>query len=85
MPHYHRLGAIPPKRHTQFSKPDGGLYSEELVSTEGFSNNYSLIYHAHPPTAAKEYKDSFSVAPKIDDEALLTDHVMTSSPLYADT
>jgi homogentisate 1,2-dioxygenase len=44
MPHYHRLGSVPPKRHTQFRKPDGSLYQEELVSTEGFSNNYSLVY-----------------------------------------
>ena len=39
MPHYQKLGIVPPKRHTQFRKPDGGLYQEELVSTEGFSNN----------------------------------------------
>ncbi|GCE28400.1 homogentisate 1,2-dioxygenase [Dictyobacter alpinus] len=50
MPPYHRLGEIPPKRHTQFRKPDGSLYSEELFGTEGFSNNYSNIYYYHPPT-----------------------------------
>lgn len=65
MPHYYRLGNIPPKRHTQFYKPDGGLYQEELVSTEGFSDNYSLIYHSNPPTAAKIYHESFSVAPPV--------------------
>jgi homogentisate 1,2-dioxygenase len=42
MPVYHSLGAIPPKRHTQFRKPDGSLYAEELVSTEGFSSLYML-------------------------------------------
>jgi homogentisate 1,2-dioxygenase len=36
MPIYHTLGTIPPKRHTVFRKPDGNLYAEELVSTEGF-------------------------------------------------
>lgn len=50
MPPYHRLGEIPPKRHTQFRKPDGSLYSEELFGTEGFSNNYSNIYYHFPPT-----------------------------------
>ena len=45
MPHYHKLGNIPHKRHTQFRKPDGNLYSEQLFSTEGFSNDYSLMYH----------------------------------------
>ena len=53
MPIYHTLGAIPPKRHTVFRKPDGTLYAEELVSTEGFSSLYSLVYHCHPPTIVK--------------------------------
>ena len=35
MSFYYTLGNIPAKRHTQFRKPDGNLYSEELVSTEG--------------------------------------------------
>ena len=30
MAHYHRLGQIPRKRHTQFRQPDGTLYSEQL-------------------------------------------------------
>jgi homogentisate 1,2-dioxygenase len=50
MPSYHALGAIPPKRHTQFRKPDGGLYSEELFGEEGFSGVESLLYHQYPPT-----------------------------------
>jgi homogentisate 1,2-dioxygenase len=50
MPFYHKAGKIPSKRHTQFRKPDGTLYSEELISTEGFSSLYSLVYHCHPPT-----------------------------------
>ncbi|MFT3749104.1 MAG: homogentisate 1,2-dioxygenase [Agriterribacter sp.] len=50
MPHYLRLGSIPGKRHTQFRKPDGSLYAEQLFSTEGFSNDYSLLYHLYPPT-----------------------------------
>ncbi|GHO81810.1 homogentisate 1,2-dioxygenase [Ktedonobacter sp. SOSP1-85] len=54
MPPYHRLGKIPPKRHTQFRKPDGTLYSEELFGIEGFSNNYSNIYHYYPPTRVKK-------------------------------
>src|SRR5271169_6152732 len=65
MPVYHSLGAIPPKRHTQFRKPDGTLYAEELVSTEGFSSLYSLVYHAYPPTLVKELGEPYSVEPKI--------------------
>jgi homogentisate 1,2-dioxygenase len=50
MAHYIRRGQIPEKRHTQFRNAAGKLYSEELVSTEGFSSDYSLLYHIHPPT-----------------------------------
>lgn len=50
MPSYHALGEIPPKRHTQFRKPDGTLYSEELFGVEGFSGCFSLLYHQFPPT-----------------------------------
>lgn len=58
MPSYHRLGQIPPKRHTQFRKPDGGLYAEELFGTEGFSGNYSIIYYTYPPTRVKKVSRS---------------------------
>ena len=65
MPHYITRGSIPAKRHTQFRKPDGGLYSEQLVSTEGFSNVYSLIYHNHPPTIVTNIEEAINVAPKV--------------------
>ena len=65
MPIYHSLGQIPAKRHTVFRKPDGALYAEELVSTEGFSSMYSLVYHTHPPTLVKELGTPYSVEPKI--------------------
>ena len=65
MPQYHKQGAIPRKRHTQFRNEDGKLYSEELVSTHGFSNIYSLIYHCHPPTMVKSLGEPFSREPKI--------------------
>ena len=65
MPHYYSLGEIPPKRHTQFRKPDGSLYSEQLISTEGFSDIYSLVYHTYPPTLVKEIEEPYSVVPDI--------------------
>ena len=65
MPHYHKLGKIPRKRHTIFRKPDGELYAEELVSTEGFSNIYSLVYHCYAPTRVKEVGEPYSVAPEV--------------------
>ena len=65
MPHYHKLGKIPLKRHTVFRKADGSLYSEELVSTEGFSDVSSLVYHLYPPTNVLEIDEAYSVAPKV--------------------
>lgn len=53
MPYYRQVGEIPPKRHTRFHKPDGGLYAEELMGEEGFSFDSALLYHTHLPTALK--------------------------------
>src|SRR5678815_3153185 len=71
MPYYYKLGVIPHKRHTQFRKPDGSLYSEQLFSTEGFSNDYSLMYHYYPPTQIIKTEPQLSVAPTIAEEKML--------------
>ena len=65
MPIYHQLGQIPKKRHIVFRKPNGKLYAEELVSTEGFSSVYSTVYHCHPPTMVKHLGEPYNVEPKI--------------------
>ena len=58
MPFYHKLGKIPPKRHTTFFKPDGeSLYREELFSTLGFSGIHTNKYHIHMPTRVKDVKE----------------------------
>ncbi len=63
--HYHTLGNIPQKRHTQFRKPDGSLYHEQLFSTEGFSNTLSLLYHCNPPTQILQVGDPISLEPQL--------------------
>ena len=65
MPLYHKLGDFPQKRHTQFEKPNGGFYYEQLFGTEGFHGHSSLSYHVHRPTQVKEILNSYSVEPKI--------------------
>ncbi|KAF2335591.1 homogentisate 1,2-dioxygenase [Flavobacterium daemonense] len=65
MPLYHKLGNFPQKRHTQFEKPNGGFYYEQLFGTEGFHGHSSLSYHVHRPTQVKEILNSYSVEPKI--------------------
>src|SRR5437588_6404753 len=57
MPYYRRVGEVPPKRHTQFRTPGGGLYAEELMGQEGFSSDSSLLYHRYPPTAIVEAEE----------------------------
>src|SRR5689334_21766358 len=71
MPYYHKLGQIPHKRHTQFRKPDGSLYAEQLFSTEGFSNDYSLLYHCHPPTEIIKTGEVVEVKPHVAEEKML--------------
>jgi homogentisate 1,2-dioxygenase len=71
MPHYQQLGNIPHKRHIQFRKPNGELYSEQLFSTEGFSNDYSILYHCHPPTQIIKTDEPINVAPTIAEEKML--------------
>ncbi len=56
MPFYRQMGSIPPKRHIQHRRPveesfaGEGLYYEHVLSTEGFSGPYSIMYHLRPPT-----------------------------------
>ena len=71
MPHYHSLGSIPHKRHTQFRKPDGSLYAEQLFSTEGFSNDYSLLYHCYAPTDIVHTDVPVDVSPRVAEEKML--------------
>ena len=65
MPFYHKLGNIPPKRHTQFRKKDGSLYYEQLFGTIGFDGMSTNSYHEHRPTMVKEIRKQYSVKPKI--------------------
>jgi homogentisate 1,2-dioxygenase len=77
--YYYRLGQIPPKRHTQFRQPDGSLYKEELVSSEGFSGIYSNLYHIYAPTRIKAIDRQETYGPKIlTDYSLRQTHLNTS-------
>ena len=77
--YYHRLGSIPPKRHTQFRQPDDSLYAEELISSKGFSGIYSNLYHTYPPTRIKSVGDVWSVATEIlPDYGLKQTHLKTT-------
>lgn len=79
MTYYHKLGEIPPKRHTQFRQPDGSLYAEELVSSRGFSGIYSNLYHITPPTKVERVGESRPWKEEIaEDYSLKQTHLNTS-------
>src|SRR5437868_11960883 len=50
------------RRHTRSKRDwssdvcssDLGIYYEEVVSTQGFSRAYSIVYHLRPPTRVKK-------------------------------
>lgn len=63
MPYYTKLGKLPRKRHTQFRRPDGALYSEELFGTEGFVGPTSTLYHVHPPTQVSGWTPLYTTKP----------------------
>ena len=65
MPIYHKLGKIPPKRHTQFEQSKGGIYYEQLFGTVGFEGMSSLMYEIYRPTMVKEILSETDVNPII--------------------
>jgi len=76
--HYRCVGDVPPKRHSKFARPGGGLYSEELMGQEGFSSSSSLLYHLHPPTGIVA-AEPIAQAPAclLDNHPLLPRHLKT--------
>ena len=80
MPNYRRLGNIPAKRHIQLPVTAGagykneGLYYEHVVTTQGFSNAYSIMYHTRPPTRIKSTELAGRVPLKPAEELPLRHH-----------
>jgi homogentisate 1,2-dioxygenase len=96
MPIYHKLGSIPPKRHTQFRKSDGGLYYEQLFGTIGFDGMSSLLYHIHRPTIIRSVEQPVDVRPVLScphnitprrlmgfDVPFIDDYLQARTPLMA--
>jgi homogentisate 1,2-dioxygenase len=80
MAYYRQVGEIPRKRHTQFRRPDGGLYAEELMGIEGFSHDSALLYHRHLPTAivnAQPADDAVASRHSRPNHPLLPRHLLT--------
>ena len=86
MPFYHKLGEIPHKRHTQFRKPSGELYREELMGLEGFSSIQSILYHNFLPPRVKHTEDLGSRLPETVDFGPIRHRAFTTAdaPLGTD-
>ena len=63
MPYYQKLGQIPRKHHIWFhrsgsgpSYKNEGIAYEHVITTEGFNEAYSIMYHLRPPTRVREVK-----------------------------
>lgn len=79
MPFYHKLGHIAPKRHTQFKKPNGDLYREQVMGLEGFSGMQSISYHCYEPTRLLSVEKMADMRPTYADfGALRHRHLVTS-------
>ncbi|QHW34825.1 homogentisate 1,2-dioxygenase [Paenibacillus rhizovicinus] len=80
MPFYHRMGTIPPKRHTQFRRPDGGLFREQVMGTKGFSGIQSILYHRHAPAEITKARLLSACKPAYEPQgALRHRHIRTNS------
>src|SRR5438876_10886949 len=63
MPYYQKLGEIPRKHHIWFHRngagpgyKNEGIYYEHVVTTEGFNEAFSIMYHLRPPTRVRHVK-----------------------------
>ncbi|TVQ60684.1 MAG: homogentisate 1,2-dioxygenase [Phycisphaerales bacterium] len=79
MAYYTKMGSLPKKRHVQFRRPDGGLYSEELFGTEGFVGPTSTMYHIHPPTQVTGWKPLYGTKPEyVETEVMRMRHLVST-------
>ncbi len=82
MPYYAKLGRIPRKRHIQFRRPDGALYSEEVFGTEGFVGPTSTMYYIHPPTQVAGWKTLYATKPEyVETDVMRMRHLKTTPML----
>ena len=81
MPYYTKLGQIPQKRHVQFRRPDGKLYSEEVFGTEGFVGPTSTLYHINPPTQVSGWRAMYSTKPEYVEREVMRMRHLKSAPM----
>ncbi len=88
MPQYLQRGSFPPKRHTIHPNVPGhrneGIYYEEVITTQGFSRAYSIVYHLRPPTRVLRIETGGKTPlAKSNDSTLRHVHLKTASIVAA--
>lgn len=78
---YVKRGELPQQKHTTFyNSATQSLYREQLVTTKGFSDNYSTKYHINMPTKVLGYETlQPSSDPEWRDAELACRHFKTDS------
>jgi len=80
MAYYTSMGKIPAKRHIQFRRPDGALYSEEVFGTEGFVGPTSTLYHIHAPTQVIGWEPLYETKPVyVEQSVMRMRHIKTAA------
>jgi homogentisate 1,2-dioxygenase len=81
MPYYQKLGQVPKKHHIWFHRngsgpsfKNEGIAYEHVITTEGFNEAYSIIYHLRPPTRVRNVELIKYWSPKKVTESPLRHH-----------
>src|SRR2546423_1235554 len=88
MPFYQRLGELPRKHHIWFHRNGAGpgykgedIFYEHVVTTEGFNEAFSIMYHLRPPTRVRSVKLlKCEELKKAADSPLRHHHLQTAKP-----
>ena len=83
MTYYYKLGDLPHKRHTQFRRPDGSLYHEEVMGIHGFAGIQSILYHVRPPTQVRRVETETKVEIPYEEAGPLRPRHLCSAPIPA--
>jgi homogentisate 1,2-dioxygenase len=87
MPQYLQRGRIPPKRHTAHRTSPGykseGLFYEEVITTQGFSRAYSIVYHLRPPTRVRKVEAAGKLEVNVAEQDTLRHHHLKSGGMPA--
>src|SRR5437764_14544321 len=87
MPHHLTRGSAPKKRHTAHRTTPGykneGIFYEEVITTQGFSRAYSIVYHLRPPTRVRAVEPAGTLAVEAAPQDVLRHHHLKSGGLPA--